>query len=108
MFVGGDAVLSAKVNKEDGRPDHLQHGIAASSTIFIRRLVVIEERGEGVYRHSIAANVCQPHYESNPPREGSPTPKGKDIEKELDGQAAENEDTQLPLLPPVHSTSKNC
>jgi hypothetical protein len=67
-------------------------------------LVPIEKRGKGIYRHSVAAKVCQPHYESEPTRYGHPTHKGKDKEKELDDQAAEDEDTQLRLLPPVHST----
>jgi hypothetical protein len=41
-------------------------------------LMAIEERGEGVYRDGITAKVCQPHYESDPPRNGPPTQIAKD------------------------------
>ena len=42
-------------------------------------------------------------YGSDPPSNCKSTQIVKDEEMELDGQTAEDEDTQLPLLPPVHT-----
>ena len=66
--------------------------------------MAIEEGGERVDRQSIGAHVRHPDGESEQARDGVVAHGGCQQEEPLQAQAAEDEDAQLPLVPPLHSS----
>ena len=53
-------------------------------------------------RAASAAQVGQPDHESEPTWDAALAQRGGDEEEELEEEARQDEDPQLPLLPPLH------
>ena len=79
--VGRDAVLATQVHQHDGRPQQLHAGAGGAGAGAGVAPVGVEEGGEGVDGHGVAAQVGQP--------DGEPQP---------DGEARYDEDAQLVFL----------
>ena len=52
--------------------------------------------------YGVAAQVGQPDHESEPTWDAALAQRGGDEEEELEEEARQDEDPQLPLLPPLH------
>ena len=97
--VGGELLPPAQVDKEERCPQDLQ-GAAADG----HGGVAIQEGGERVDRQDIGADAHQPDACSEPALDGVVAQGDDQHEETLEAQAAEDEDAQLPLVPPLHST----
>lgn len=93
------------MKQEDGRPQCLQTGGAALRHGRRRRTLplaaAVEEGGEGVDGQGVAALIRHPRQEPEPWRGTPPPQRPGDEEEELEEEAAEDEDAQLPRLPPL-------
>ena len=95
-----DCMLAAEVDEEDRRPQNLQGASAPSAR---RLLVAVEEGGERIDGQGIGAEVGEPNALPGH-RDAKVAHHGAGEEDELQEDAAQNEDPQLPLLPPPHSS----
>ena len=65
-------------------------------------LGAVEEDGQRVNRHGIAAYVGQPDQESQPRRDTTLPQDACKEEEALEEETCKDEDMELPLLPPQH------
>ena len=102
--VRGHRVLPTEVDEEDGRPQDLQVAVAVAGAVaaLVGQLIVpVEEGGEGVDRQRVGGEVRQPHARSERERWAPAAHPAGDKQQELQQEAAQDEDAQLPLLPPA-------
>ena len=96
--IGRYAVLAAQVHQQDWRPQQLHAADAGAGVV---APVGVEEGGEGVDGHGVAAQVRQPDGEPQQTWDPSLTKGRQDEEEPLDHQARHDEDPQLVFLPEI-------
>lgn len=94
--VGSHAVLPAKMHQQDGCPQHLQRGYV------LLLLVPVEKGGKAIDSYSVARQVGQPGDELEPCWGAAFAQASGDEEEVLQEEATQGENTQLPLVPPLH------
>ena len=83
-------------------PQCLHVGALAVRGCPLPLLVSVEESSQRVDGYGVAAQVGQPDHESEPTWDAALAQRGGDEEEELEEEARQDEDPQLPLLPPLH------
>jgi len=96
--IGRYAVLAAQVHQQDWCPQQLHAGTAAAAAAGVAP-VGVEEGGEGVDGHGVAAQVGQPDEEPQQTWDSTLTKGREDEEEPLDDEARDDEDAQLVFLP---------
>jgi len=66
--------------------------------------LTVQECGECVYGHRLAGDVHEPDASLEPCWEEELTLDLASQQEELNGEAAEDEDAELPLFPPLQDT----
>lgn len=101
--VGAHCRLPAEVDEEDRRPEHLQVATAAALATSRPLPLAVEESSQGVDRQGIPAYIRRPHQEPQVAQLRRPAHRIGEVEAHVDEEAAEHQNSHLPLLPPMHS-----
>ena len=111
--VGGALLPPAQVDKEERCPQGLRRQgppLLGPAVVVVEAAdppaggLAIQEGGERVDRQDVGADARQPDACSEPALDGVVAQGDDQHEETLEAQAAEDEDAQLPLVPPLHST----